>query len=673
MASQLQPSLSARVVASWLATQEPGTGYIAREQILGPEARSRVPSEFQTQRRDVANPPTLLLPVLTLAVDGLCGRLGGAVEPASDSSADSESTEVSVGADGSVSTHPSSSSPSSSSSRGGVDVSELSPAQAARVARFCAAHVVREGSSSNNNTCVYACRRPSQSSAAAAGSLPDGGASDSFLSPAETLAMLREAYPRLRRLYRWFLFTQAGGDAWAAKQVATPTPPPTLAAARGADAGAAASSAGASRGLFGKVRRWLGLSSGVGGDASSAAAAYDEGLEPEDEEDEFDEDVRPGAAAPAVPRGGAQDRRKAGSAGGGGIPGIDGPLPLQPPPSFRWRGATSGHNFASGLDDYPRGVAPHVTDENVDLLAWMGMAARVLGELAGLVADEVRDGNGTAGAPPSSSVPGSAHDEATLSYHSEVYRATLSAYWSDSERAFCDYGVTAYAPPPPGAPASRARYSHGLVCHKGYVSILPLALRLVDPSSPAVGAALEMMGDEAQMWSPHGLRSLSAADPFYRTGACARLTTGASSYQRVALYSLPRSAPATSPHANSHLLPSLSPSIPCRRGLLALCGMGEHQLPGCGGTHTVLWRGPGTVCRPRVGAGSPAERCSGGKRLTGVCPYGLPVGELSRLRRHGPRHAPLHRVDSTHRSHGRGEVPLLSTDDHECRRALRGS
>ncbi|CAG8817242.1 19788_t:CDS:2, partial [Racocetra fulgida] len=34
-----------------------------REQILGEEARSKVPREFQTQYPHYANPPTLLMPL----------------------------------------------------------------------------------------------------------------------------------------------------------------------------------------------------------------------------------------------------------------------------------------------------------------------------------------------------------------------------------------------------------------------------------------------------------------------------------------------------------------------------------------------------------------------------------------------------------------------------------
>ncbi|KAL8977710.1 MAG: hypothetical protein Q9205_006547 [Flavoplaca limonia] len=50
------------IVSSWFGLMT-ADGWIAREQILGPEARSKVPSEFQIQYPHVANPPTLFLVV----------------------------------------------------------------------------------------------------------------------------------------------------------------------------------------------------------------------------------------------------------------------------------------------------------------------------------------------------------------------------------------------------------------------------------------------------------------------------------------------------------------------------------------------------------------------------------------------------------------------------------
>jgi mannosyl-oligosaccharide glucosidase len=52
--------LAMDVVKSWFNLMD-DDGWIGREQILGPEARSKVPAEFQTQYPHYANPPTLFL------------------------------------------------------------------------------------------------------------------------------------------------------------------------------------------------------------------------------------------------------------------------------------------------------------------------------------------------------------------------------------------------------------------------------------------------------------------------------------------------------------------------------------------------------------------------------------------------------------------------------------
>ncbi|KAH8885013.1 glycoside hydrolase [Thozetella sp. PMI_491] len=52
--------LAVSVLQSWAALMD-NDGWIGREQILGPEARTKVPEEFQVQYPQHANPPTLLL------------------------------------------------------------------------------------------------------------------------------------------------------------------------------------------------------------------------------------------------------------------------------------------------------------------------------------------------------------------------------------------------------------------------------------------------------------------------------------------------------------------------------------------------------------------------------------------------------------------------------------
>ena len=61
------------IVSTWFNLMD-DDGWIAREQILGPEKRSKVPLEFQTQHPQYANPPTLLM-----IVEAFVARLGGKV------------------------------------------------------------------------------------------------------------------------------------------------------------------------------------------------------------------------------------------------------------------------------------------------------------------------------------------------------------------------------------------------------------------------------------------------------------------------------------------------------------------------------------------------------------------------------------------------------------------
>lgn len=53
--------LAFEILTSWFEMIEDDSGWIAREIILGDEARSKVPQEFQVQNPNIANPPTLLL------------------------------------------------------------------------------------------------------------------------------------------------------------------------------------------------------------------------------------------------------------------------------------------------------------------------------------------------------------------------------------------------------------------------------------------------------------------------------------------------------------------------------------------------------------------------------------------------------------------------------------
>ena len=56
------------------------------------------------------------------------------------------------------------------------------------------------------------------------------------------------------------------------------------------------------------------------------------------------------------------------------------------------------------------------------------------------------------------------------------------------------------------------------VCHKGYLSLFPVMLGLLDPSSPHVGPILDILHSPDHLWSPYGIRSLSASHPEFGQG-----------------------------------------------------------------------------------------------------------------------------------------------------------
>jgi len=153
--------------------------------------------------------------------------------------------------------------------------------------------------------------------------------------------------------------------------------------------------------------------------------------------------------------------------------------------AYRWRGRTERHVLTSGLDDYPRPQPPHPGELHVDLMSWMGMMTKSLARVAGV-----------------------------LDFPEEVegLRKTLDAiehnlddlHWSEADGCYCDATIDDFE-------------ENSLVCHKGYVSLFPFLVGLLRPDNPKVGRLLALLGDEEELWSPHGIRSLSQKSEFYGT------------------------------------------------------------------------------------------------------------------------------------------------------------
>ena len=154
-----------------------------------------------------------------------------------------------------------------------------------------------------------------------------------------------------------------------------------------------------------------------------------------------------------------------------------------PGEGFRWRGRTPMHTLTSGLDDYPRADPPHPGELHIDALAWVGASAHALQQVAQYLGEEI--------------------DAALYEEHLYAAQHNLDViHWDPVESAYCDSTID-----------SEGDFQQ--VCRLGYLSLFPLLLGLMNPHSPHLPAVLDLLSDPSRLWSPHGLRSLSATDPGY--------------------------------------------------------------------------------------------------------------------------------------------------------------
>ncbi|KAI8998865.1 glycoside hydrolase [Trametes punicea] len=153
--------------------------------------------------------------------------------------------------------------------------------------------------------------------------------------------------------------------------------------------------------------------------------------------------------------------------------------------AYRWRGRSQQHVLTSGMDDYPRGP-PHTGELHLDLISWMAFFSQTMRDIAEFVGEL---------------------DDAVA--FEEIAKATIDniddLHWSEENQMYCDVSVN-----------DEDESYH--VCHKGYLSLFPFLLSLLPPDSPHLGAILDLLRDPAHLWSPYGLRSLSASHPEFGQG-----------------------------------------------------------------------------------------------------------------------------------------------------------
>lgn len=152
---------------------------------------------------------------------------------------------------------------------------------------------------------------------------------------------------------------------------------------------------------------------------------------------------------------------------------------------YRWRGRTERHVLTSGLDDYPRPQPPHPGELHVDLISWMGMMTKSLKGIATYL-DYTED------------------VEEYTTIETAISRNIDDLHWSEKEKCYCDATIDDFE-------------ENSLVCHKGYISLFPFMLGLIEAKSDKLGHVLALLGDEEELWSEFGIRSLSKKDPLYGT------------------------------------------------------------------------------------------------------------------------------------------------------------
>lgn len=155
--------------------------------------------------------------------------------------------------------------------------------------------------------------------------------------------------------------------------------------------------------------------------------------------------------------------------------------------AYRWRGRTTTHCLASGLDDYPRALPMDTAELNVDLLCWIGVMTRSMKQIAEILKI----------------------DEDVVKYSETealIMQNVEKLHWSEEEGCYCDLSVD-------------EDDENILVCYKGYISLFPFLTRFIPHDDvQKLDSIISLIADPEKMWTDYGIRSVSKDDPTYGTG-----------------------------------------------------------------------------------------------------------------------------------------------------------
>lgn len=157
------------------------------------------------------------------------------------------------------------------------------------------------------------------------------------------------------------------------------------------------------------------------------------------------------------------------------------------PEAYRWRGRTLTHCLASGLDDYPRALPADVAELNVDLISWIGIMTRSIRLMAEIlnIDEDV---------------------ETYKNLENDIIDNIEKLHWSPEDKTYCDVSVN-------------DDDENIFVCFKGYISLFPFLTKLIpEANTDKLEHIINLISNPEELWTPYGIRSLSKADEFYKTG-----------------------------------------------------------------------------------------------------------------------------------------------------------
>lgn len=164
------------------------------------------------------------------------------------------------------------------------------------------------------------------------------------------------------------------------------------------------------------------------------------------------------------------------------------------PHSYKWQRSLQ-HCLPSGLDDYPRCTWLARSEGHVDLHSWVVLMTRSMARIAHWLAghSDAADKKKYQRLSVDFSDRQKVEEEALVKHH-----------WDEETGRFCDY-------------AFKKNKKH-YICHDGYISLFPVLLGVLPPSSSLVLKTLQLLPSEKfGIWTPWGLRSLSVHDKNYAT------------------------------------------------------------------------------------------------------------------------------------------------------------